>query len=64
MLFPPLRAIFGLLFVFLYWFSVIGIIRSTGNIVFSIVIFIVAFFIHTRIMRFINQWDIGGRYWR
>ena len=64
MLFPPLRAIFGLLFVILYWFSVIGIIRSTGNIFLNIAIIIVAFFIHMRIMRFINQWDIGGKYWR
>ena len=64
MLFPPIRAILGLVFVVLYWATVIGIVRSTGNIFLNIVIVVVAFLIHMRIMRFINQWDIGGRYWR
>jgi hypothetical protein len=64
MLFPPIRAILGLAFVFWYWSSVIEIVRSTGNIFLNIVIVVVAFLIHMRIMRFINQWDIGGRYWR
>ena len=62
MLFPPIRAILGLVFVVLYWATVIGIVRSTGNIFLNIVIVVVAFLIHMRIMRFINQWDIGGRY--
>ena len=64
MLFPPIRAILGLAFVIWYWTTVIGIVRSTGNIFLNIIIVVVAFLIHMRIMRFINQWDISGRYWR
>jgi len=64
MLFPPLRAVFGLLFVIWYWTSVVGIVRSTGNIFLNVVIIIAALLLHMKIMRFINQWDKGGRYWR
>lgn len=64
MLIPPLRAILGLLFVIWYWSSVVTIVRSTGNIFLNTAIVIFAFLLHVKIMRFINQWDKGGRYWK
>jgi hypothetical protein len=64
MLFPPLRAILGLLFVYWYWSSVVGVVRSSGNFFLNIAIVIAALLLHVKIMRFINQWDKGGRYWR
>jgi len=64
MLIPPLRAILGILFVIWYWSSVVGIVKSTGNIFLNTLIIISALLLHMKIMRFINQWDRGGRYWR
>ncbi len=60
----PFRAVLGLAWVIFYWYGVISLISTYNNLLVKIGIGLFSLIVHIKIMRFINQWDKGGKYFR